>query len=225
MDLPIKESEALSLPCFDLVPAKPGEPVVAYWGGRRSDLPEEFPEFVTQLKSQAHFLSVDQALFDQLGLKGRGPLALSMITTIEDDERLDHVNVSTGKISEVGFEDSVALTSTPAISLPPLEALLLYGGPAIQEWLSSQGLECWQYEDVAPEFRDQYREHFDPQSPLFMEHPPYARIGGWHIPWADDDFYIPREMRLMVWTFQDSEPWYEVFLSPLGNYVIKSRIT
>jgi excisionase family DNA binding protein len=104
MELPIKESEALGLPCFDLVPAERGQPVVAYWGGRRSDLPEEFPEFVTQLKSQAHFLSVDQALFDQLGLQGRGPLALSMITTIEDDERLDHVNVSTGKISEVAMK-------------------------------------------------------------------------------------------------------------------------
>ena len=29
----------------------------------------------------------------------------------------------------------------------------------------------------------------------------------------------------MIWTFQDAEPWYEVFLSPLRNYVIKSRIT
>ena len=225
MELLINESASLSLPCFDLVPAASGEPVVAHWGGRRSDLPEQFPEFVTQLKSQAHFLSVDQALFDQLGLQGRAPLALSMITTAEDNERLDHVNVSTGKISEVTFEDSVALTSRPAISLPPFDAILLYGGPVIQEWLSSQGLERWQYEEVAYETRDQYREHFDPKSPLFAEHPPYARIGGWHIPWPDDNFYIPREMRLMIWTFQDSEPWYEVFLSPLRNYVIKSRIT
>jgi hypothetical protein len=50
-------------------------------------------------------------------------------------------------------------------------------------------------------------------------------LSAWHVTWPNDDFYIPREMRLMVWTFKDSEPWYEVFLSPLRNYVIKSRTT
>lgn len=160
-----------------------------------------------------------------MGLKGRGPLALSMITTVEDDERLHYANVSTDKLREVIFEDSVPLTSKPAISLPPLEALLLYGGRPVQEWLSTQGLQPWEYGEVAPEVRELYQRHFDPQLPLCMEHPPFARVGGWHVTWPDDDFYIPREMRLMLWTFEDAEPWHEVFLSPLKNYVIKSRIT
>lgn len=225
MDLLIKESATLSLPCFDLVPAENSDPVVAHWGGRRSDLSEEFPEFVTALKSQAHFLSVDQSLFDQLGLRGRGPLALSIITTAEDDERLGHASVSTGKLREVTFEDSVPLTARPANSLPPLQALLLYGGPSIQEWLASQRLQRWQYDEVSQEVWDSYQGHFNAQLPLCMEQPPFARVGGWHVSWSDDHFYIPREMRLMMWTFHDAEPWYEVFLSPLGNYVIKARIT
>ena len=95
----LKESAALALTCFDLVPAQPGDLVVAQWGGKRSDLPEKFPKFVRALKSQAHFLSIEQSLFDQLGLQGRGPLALSMVTTAEDDERLDHVNVSTDSLA------------------------------------------------------------------------------------------------------------------------------
>jgi hypothetical protein len=225
MDLLIKESAALSLPCFDLVPAEDGDAVVAHWGGRRSDLPEEYPKFVTALKSQAHFLSVEQSLFDQLGLKGRGPLALSMVTTAEGDERLHYVNVSTAKLSEVAFEDSVPLAARPTKSLPPLEALLLYGGRTAQEWLSAQGLQQWQYCEVARDVHAAYQKHFDAQSPLCAKQPPFARIGGWHVMWPDDDFYIPREMRLMVWTFQDAEPWYEVFLSPLLNYTIKTRIT
>jgi hypothetical protein len=225
MDLFLNESARLSLPCFDLVPAANGDTVVAHWGGRRSDLPERFPEFVTMLKSQAHFLSVDQKVLDQLGLKGRGPLTLSMVTTSDDNERLDHVTVSTGKLSEVKFEESIPLAAKPATSLPPLQAVVLYGGQAIQDWLKSQGLERWEYDDVASDVRNQYEAHFNAQLPLLSEHPPFARIGGWHISWPDDDFYIPREMRLMVWTFQDSEPWYEVFLSPLRNYVIKTRIT
>jgi hypothetical protein len=225
VDVLLKESETLSLPCFDLVPAQDGEPVMAYWQGRRSDLPEEFPEFVTALKFQRHFLSVEQELFDRLGLQGRGPLALSMVTTAEDDERLDHVTVSTGRLSEVVFEDSVPLTAKQTVSLPPLEAVLLYGGPSVQEWLSSQRLQRWEYDYVDREVRQQYLDYFNPRLPLCMEQPPFVRIGGWHVSWPDDDFYIPREMRLMVWTFQDAEPWYEVFLSPLRNYIIKGRIT
>jgi hypothetical protein len=103
------------------VPVERGDTVVAHWGGRRSDLPEEYPKFVTALKSQAHFLSVEQALFEQLGLRGRGPLALSMVTTAEDDERLDHVNVSTGKLTEVVFEGSVPLTAKPTVRPGPGE--------------------------------------------------------------------------------------------------------
>src|SRR5438445_583521 len=80
-------------------------------------------------------------------------------------------------------------------------------------------------EGVDSAVRNQYLKYFNPELPLCMEQPPFARIGGWHVLWPDDHFYTPREMRLMVWTFQDSEPWYEVFLSPLRNYIIKSRIT
>lgn len=224
MDL-IEESEALSLPCFDLVPAEPGDPVVAHWGGRRSDLPERFPDFVKALRSQAHVLSVDQSLFQQLGLRGRGPLALSMVTTAEGDERLHNRNVSTGTLADVVFENSVPLTAKPATSLPPFEAVLLYGGPAVQEWLASLGLQRWDYAQVRREVRAPYDDHFNRRSPLHAEHPPFARVGGWHVLWPDDDFYVPREMRLMAWTFQDTEPWHEVFLSPLLNYVIKTRIT
>ena len=225
MEFLIKEAEALSLPCFDLIPASKGDQVVAHWGGRRSDLPEEFPEFVKAYKSQRHFLSIEQELFDQLGLKGRGPLALAIATTAEDDEQLQNVNVSTGKLSDVAFEGSIPLTAKPASSPPPLQALLLYGGSAVQEWLSTQNLNRWNYSDVSTEVENFYREFLNPRLPLFQDNPPFARIGGWHVQWPDDDFYIPREMRFMVWTFQGSEPWYEVFLSPLLNYVIKSRIT
>jgi hypothetical protein len=225
MELLFKEAESLSLPCFDLVPAEGGEPVHAHWRGRRSDLPEEFPDFVTAFRNQEHILSVEQELFEKLGLRGRQPLALSMVTTAEGDEKLDYASVSTGNLREVVFEDSVALTAKPARSLPPFEALILYGGAAVQEWLSALKLERWQYSDVPREFRDEYCERFNAQLPLCLEQPPFARIGGWHVPWAEDSFYIPREMRLMIWTFEDAEPWHEVFLSPMRNYVLKSRIT
>jgi hypothetical protein len=225
MDVLLAESKKLSLPCFDLVPAEEGDEVSAYWNGRRSDLPEHFPKGVVAFRNQKHFLSVDQKLFDKLGLRGRGPLALSMLTKADHGEELHNVNVSTDNIHEVSFEDAIPLTAKPAISLPPLQALLLYGGPPVQEWLASQNLQRWEYSNVDPAVDKKYWEYFSPQLPLCVDDPPFARIGGWHHIWPDDYFYIPREMRLMVWTFQDAEPWYEVFLSPLNNYIIKSRIT
>ncbi len=221
----IDESKTLLLPCFDLVPAKDGEPIVAQWGGRRSDLLDEFADFETELKSQTHLLSVEQSLFEQLGLRGRGPFALTKVITSEDAMRLDCVHVSTGKLGDVAFTNSLPLTAKPSVSIPPFEAAILYGGQAVQSWLASEGLQRWEYGQIVGELRDQYRDYFNRQLPLCIEHPPFARIGGWHMLWPDDDFYIPREMRLMVWTFQEAEPWYEVFLSPLRNYIIKSRIT
>ena len=225
MEQLLKEAEALSLPCYDLVPAERGDRVVAHWGGKRSDLPEKLPVFVKAYTAQRHFLSVEQELFSQLGLRGRGPLALVMATTDEEDEVLQNVNVSTDKLGDVTFEDSVPLTARTMKSLPPLEALLLYGGSGVEKWLASHKLQRWEYSDVAADVHDGYLQHFNAQLPLCMEQPPFARIGGWHVTWPEDYFYTPREMRLMVWTFQDAEPWYEVFLSPLKNYVIKSRIT
>jgi len=148
-----------------------------------------------------------------------------MRTTTEDVEKLHNVNGLTDDLSKIDFENSIPLTVKPAISLPPLEAVLLYGGEAVQQWLSTQGLKRWEYSDVTSEVSDLYQKYVGARLPLFMDHPPVARIGGWHILWSDDDYYLPREMRLMVWTFQDAEPWYEVFLSPQRNYIIKERIT
>ena len=150
-DTLLKEAEALSLRCFDLVPSEKGDEVSAHWGGHRSDLPEELPEFVQAYEAAKHFLSVDQKLFDQLELQGRGPLALEMFTTVEGGDVLNNVNVSTGNLNEVSFEESVPLKAKPATSLPPFEALMLYGGPVVQDWLKSQKLERWRYSDVSPQ--------------------------------------------------------------------------
>lgn len=225
MDVLVKEAEALSLPCFDLIPAEKGDPIVAHWGGRRSDLSEEFPEFVTAYKSRRHVLSVEGELFDKLGLQGRGPFAFMIDTTVEDSEQPQAVPVSSASLSAVSFEDTIPLTAKPAISIPPFDAVLLYGGASVQEWLAAQGLQRWQYDEAHNNARDSYRDFFNPLLPLTFENPPFARIGGWHVSWPEDYFYTPREMRLMLWTFQDAEPWYELFLSPMRNYVSKTRIT
>jgi len=43
--------------------------------------------------------------------------------------------------------------------------------------------------------------------------------------WPDDDFFFPLEMRLLVTTIRDAEPFYEIWLSDIGNIIAKERIT
>ena len=50
-------------------------------------------------------------------------------------------------------------------------------------------------------------------------------LGGWHMMWPDDDFFLPREMRLLATTIREAEPFVEIWLSELGNVSVKSRIT
>ncbi len=222
MDWAIREAEALALPCFDLVPASRGDQPVAYWGGRRGDLPEKS---VGAIRSTEHLLSVDLSLWDALGLKGRYPFALALNELRDGDERAVAQEVRSASVTGVSFPGAVPLKAVQSISLPPMEAVLLYGGPAVDTWLAERGLRRWEYAELPRKETQGYEPYFNERCPLMSASPPFARLGGWHIRWSDDDFYIPREMRLMLWTFQDSEPWYEVFLTGMLNYVVKDRIT
>ena len=224
LDLLIREAEALALPCFDLVPAAGGDEVMAYWGGTRSDLPETLP-FVGAVLSTRHILSVDTTHWNALGLKGRGPFALAIQTMHDDSEHAVAFPVSSGTLAGISFEGAVPLQAVKSVSLPPLEAVLLYGGPAIDALLKDRGLHRWEYSDLSGEDAEEYRSYFSDRSPLLSDPSPFARVGGWHILWSDDDYYIPREMRLMLWTFEGSEPWYELFLTPMLNHAVKARIT
>ena len=49
-----------------------------------------------------------------------------------------------------------------------------------------------------------------------------AVAGGWNMPWPEDDELDDRE--LVLWTFEASEPWVEVF-SDGSRYSVIQRIT
>jgi hypothetical protein len=223
MEWAIREAETLALPCYDLVPASRGDQVVAYWGGRRRDFPER-PR-AGAIRSSEHLLSVDSTVWDGLGLKGRGPFALVLQELREGGERAVTLPVSADHMADVTFAGAVPLKAVESVSLPPLEAVILYGGPAVDAWLKGRGLRRWEYADLTDDETKDYRSYFYERCPLMSDAPPFARAGGWHLLWHDDDYYIPREMRLMLWTLRDSEPWYEVFLTGMLNYVVRARIT
>jgi hypothetical protein len=88
----------------------------------------------------------------------------------------------------------------------------------------SAGLERTDY-DRAAALEDglAYEHHYTERSPLYMTDV-VAVLGGWHAMWPDDDSYIPREMRLALWTLWDSEPWIEVF-ERFPNFSVRVRTT
>lgn len=218
-------AESLQQPCFHLIEAKRGDAVVGYWGGQRSDVPETFPPEVTMYRARRHLLSIDHALFDRLGVKLRYPFALTVWTNIEESEAPNTDSLDHGSLDGVEFKGGVPLTLREAKSFPPFQAVCLYGDERAERWLKRQGLERWQYEDVPLDQREELENAWRERCPMFADPPIVAQIGGWHITWPEDNYYTPREMRLLVWTFRDSEPWYEIFQSSMRNLVVKSRIT
>lgn len=124
------------------------------------------------------------------------------------------------------MRDGIPLYATESFSFPPMEALCLYGGPVVEAWLDSLGLARTDYD--AP--RIDSDEHGQAYKRIYREHCPlyskdcWAVLGGWHAVWAGDDFYVPREMNLVVWTLREAEPWVEVF-ERMPNFMVKARLS
>jgi hypothetical protein len=70
---------------------------------------------------------------------------------------------------------------------------------------------------------EKYMPIWQSNCPLYTEEAA-AILGGWHFPWPDGDWEELRETPLLLWTFDESEPWVEVWGGPAGFRVIQ-RIT
>ncbi len=127
-------------------------------------------------------------------------------------------------LSKLQIQGGTPLFGTEAKSFPPIEAVCLYGGAIVEEWLLSEEMKRTDYDVAATtEIGEAYQQVYRQRSPLFTDGPA-AVLGGWHAIWQDDEFYLPQEMRLVLWTFRDAEPWIEVFeRSP--NLSVRVRIT
>lgn len=216
-DAIIAEGERLARPALllDETPTKLG--IVGYWGGRgRVGYPGR--------KDDRHRITVDCGWLAEQGVRVRGTIGV-----FDVDPRwrypvpvwLDRVPKP---LAELQMQGGTSLFGTEVRSFPPIEAVCLYGGVAVEQWLSSEGLERTDYDVAATtEIGEAYQRVYRDRCPLYANGPA-AILGGWHAMWPDDDFYIPREMRLAIWTFRDAEPWIEVFeRSP--NLSVRIRIT
>jgi hypothetical protein len=118
------------------------------------------------------------------------------------------------------------LYATPGSSLPPVDALFLFGPEHVQAWLRELG---WPpeagYNDNFPQrsIVEAYEERYQQELP-FYSGGAHAVLGGWHFPWPDDDWRELVSCQLLAWTFADGEPWLEGWAGD-GRFWAKARST
>jgi len=138
-----------------------------------------------------------------------------------------HLDSTAGRveITNTPLHSATPLFADAVTSLPPVDAIFLLGSPAIeayllsQDWTRTDPLNDNFPDDVPAEYERLYRDN----CPLYSRNV-VAVCGGWHFPWPDGDFADLVGSELIVWTFQDAEPWIEVFATG-DAFAVKQRIT
>lgn len=221
----IAEGESLVRPCI-LLTSSPSPRLGGFWGGERGDKPNALPPDATALRRRRHIITIDGALLAELGLPTTAPLSLFVAEHVDGNETYRIERSSSPKFGEISCT-GVPLYAVRAVSFPPIEAVCLYGSAKVAEWMHDLGLARHQYADISgSQLARQYMDEFTERAPLYSRKAD-AIVGGWHMIWPEDDFFMPLEMRLVLTTVRDAEPYFEIWVADgiRGNYSVRSRIT
>jgi hypothetical protein len=210
----VSEGEAIAKPCFALSARGAGVPA-AYWGGSRSDIPDEFPPEVTKFSNRRHIVTVAEALLARIGVD-RLTLSLYEWYARDDGDPLLQVEANRGLpwgTIQFSGEPLYALDRT---SFPPFEALCLHGSQRVADWLESLGLRRYEYWKVPHDLVREYERHYVARvGELYRDAD--VIVGGWHDMWPEDEYYKPPELTYVLRTLRDAEPWYTVWHSPMSK--------
>jgi hypothetical protein len=220
----IAEGESLVRPCF-LLTGSPSGRLGGYWGGVRRDKPNAVPPEATAVRSLRHIITIDKNLSAELSLPSAAPLSLFETKFVDGRETYLIERLPLPHFEEISCT-GVPLYAVRAESFPPIEAVCLYGSARVEEWLRSFGLARHQYSRIRSPVVEEYMDEFTRRAPLYSGKAD-AIVGGWHMIWPEDDFFMPLEMRLVLTTMRDAEPFLEVWVTDDGvnNYSVRSRIT
>lgn len=172
----------------------------------------------------SHVVTIDAALLAPLGAPSKPwPLSVYRVEPVRGD-----VGYRIMQPTDVAF-NALACTGEPLYvreerSFPPFEAVCLYGGDVVANWLKKKGLERFEYyaasaDPVAREYEAEFvkRSHLNNADIV---------LGGWHGIWPEDDFYLPLEMRRAMLTLRDAEPWLAVWLATgPGNWSVRAHFS
>lgn len=117
------------------------------------------------------------------------------------------------------------LVRTSEISLPPIDAVFRFGSGAIDRYLDANGWKRdWAFNNnFKGAAAHEYEQEWTKQCPLYSDGV-VAVEGGWNMPWPDDDWEDRLGLEFVLWTFEESEPWVEVFYNG-SSYSVIQRVT
>ena len=178
---------------------------MAYWGGEGRVGYAGRPDDV-------HRITFDCGWLSRHGVRVRGTVGVYDVHRRYGWAEPVYVDRVDAHLADVRMSGGTALYGREVASFPPFEALCLYGGPSVEEWLLTLGFDRTDYvAAMSTDIGEAYQEESCRRSPNALTPVPYAVLGGWHLMWPEDDYYLPREMRLACATLRDAEPWVEVF--------------
>ncbi len=221
----IAEGESLVRPCF-LLTGSPSGRLAGFWGGERRDKLNALPPEATALRSLRHIVTVDSALLAELGLVSTASLSLFVAKHVNGNESYRIEREPLPHFEEISCTGE-PLYAVRGDSFPPIEAVCLYGGARVEEWLRDLGLARHQYSSTYHlPIVQEYMDEFTGRSPLYSGKVDVV-VGGWHMMWPEDDFFLPLEIRLVLTTIRDAEPYFEIWGTDgaVRNYRVKSRIS
>lgn len=117
------------------------------------------------------------------------------------------------------------LCRSDAESLPPVDAVFLFGSAAIGSYLDKHGWQRdWEFNNnFKGRAAHEYTREWAKQCPLYMGGI-VAVEGGWNVPWPEGDWRSLVDSELVLWTLEESEPWVEVF-NDTKQYTVFQRVT
>lgn len=134
------------------------------------------------------------------------------------------------KVLPAEVRGGLPLVGQVASSFPPLEALCLYGGSVVRQWLYGLGVSRHGYRDsrvYCSEAGDAYISEYMKHSPLYTnrdDDPQRVAVivgGWWHSVYLQWDYEHGGDTFLMV-TLRDAEPWLEVWQDSAGALYVEA---
>lgn len=231
IDRILLEGARLIRPCLQLRQGLPIGPASAAgeaagrWGGTGGAPPPAAGEW-------RHWVSVDCSWLQANGYDVQGCLSIYQRLADEPAGRVAHPKwIATCDLHARTLPggDGIPLVGQAASSFPPLEALCLYGGPAVGEWLRSLGMPRNAYHHPAvyrSEVADLYITEYMKRSPLYMarDDPGRAAVvmgGWWHSVYLQRDYEHGGDTFLLL-TMRDAEPWLEVWQDGRGTLYVEA---
>jgi hypothetical protein len=213
----IEEGERLSKPSLLLVDSIEQSGIAGYWHGG---------EPLTDGTARRLWLTLDCTWLSRHGSRLRDGVMCIYEHISKSGEQQGRVTYTPNQNLSTLTVEGLPLYGIEAESFPPIQAVCLYGSEHVEQWVESLGLSRRDYDAVEQTpLGEAYQNIWLARSPLGNNKESIVAVmGGWHMLWPDDDFYMPPEINLIVWTFRNAEPYIEVW-ERLPNFRVYFRIT